>query len=179
MRQIGSDFAQRCQQVVSHLGDILITVVGFFGKRAIQDILHSFNDGDFFIFDITARFHERAGFVIDDCAAHFFIRFTAKGPSARQHFVEQNAGRENIGAMIYFPANRLFGRGGGRRSVGRADFRNFGLMYVLRARVRIIQKFSQTEVQNLDLPAIVHHHVRRFDVAVNDAARVCGGERVA
>ena len=112
--------------------------------------------------------------------AHVNDRFALKSPDSGQHFVKQDAGRENIRAMVGALAFRLFGRGVSRRAVRNSDFRNLGSIRRFTAVfVFVVNQFRQTEIENFRLPAVRHHYVSRFDVAVNDAARVRIGERVA
>ena len=47
----------------------------------------------------------------------------------------------------------------------------------LRRRLRRLD-LREAEVQNFDLTRRRQHHVRRFHVAMDDAGRVCRGERV-
>ena len=51
-------------------------------------------------------------------------------------------------------------------------------MNALVARRLFIEKFGETEIQHLRLSRVRDHHVARFDVAVNDAFGVSGGEGV-
>ena len=84
---------------------------------------------------------------------------------AREALVEHAAERVHIGAAVDLLAADLLGGDviGGAERLGRAE----------RER-RVVEVAAETEVGQVDVPALVEQHVRRLDVAVDEAARVGG-----
>ena len=91
---------------------------------------------------------------------------------AGQELVQDDAGREHVGALVDVAAGDLLGRHVGRRADHRAGLRALGLraVDVLHAR--------DAEVGELGARLRIEHHVRRLDVAMDDAGVVRELERV-
>ena len=106
-------------------------------------------------------------------------------PNARapvDHLVEHGAEAEDVAARIDRAAGRLLRRhvGGGPRDRPRQTQRRIRLARE-RALVRAIlatDALGQPEVEHLDGAVAADHHVGRLEVAMNDALRVRGAERV-
>src|SRR6185369_8712230 len=109
---------------------------------------------------------------------HLDGRLTLKRPSAGQHFVKQHAGRENVGTRIDAISARLFGRGVCGGAIWYADFSDLSVMNSRSSCLFFVEQFCEAEVEYFDLTGWRDHHVAGLDVAMNDAASVCGGECV-
>ena len=94
-----------------------------------------------------------------------------KGAAPRNHFIEHTAKGKDIGPPIHFLARRLFGRHIGHRAENLAR---------LGKRLRQIGfgggggDLGDPEIQDLHQPALRHHNVARFQVAMHDAGGVRG-----
>ncbi len=174
MARVRIDLAQGGAHVVAQFLDPLVTINRVFGERAINDRLQGCEGGRVF----AAFFGERLRRAVQDRVAHLNSRLALKGPDAGEHLVEQHAHGKNVGAMINQVAACLLRRGGSRRAVRHAHFRQVRLMYAFGARGRVVQQLRQAKVEHLSLPVVGNHHVAGFDVAVDDAACVGGGEGV-
>ncbi len=91
----------------------------------------------------------------------------AEGALARQELVEDDAGREQVGATVDGESHDLLGRHVARRAEHRAHLR-----HVRRFDVR------DAEIGDLDAAVLEQDDVGRLDVAVNDAEPVRVAERV-
>src|ERR1051326_1965659 len=108
---------------------------------------------------------------------HIDAVFSLERPLAGQHLIEQNARRKNIGPRIDSFTTGLLRRSVGGRAVRNADFRQIGVMNSA-GDVTLVDELGQTKVKDLDLPGRRDHDVAGFDVSMNDAAFMRGGERV-
>ena len=115
---------------------------------------------------------------MNDGVPHIDRRFTAKWPRAGQHLVKQDARGKDICARIHLVSARLFRRGVCRGAVWHADLRQFSLMNPGGRRFVFIDEFGQSEIEDLYLATVGNHHVAGFNIAMNDAARVCSRERI-
>ena len=127
----------------------------------------------------AARTHLRDRFwlVVQNRMTHLDGSLTLERPCARQHFVKQHARGKDVGARVHSIATRLFRRSVGRGAVRNTDFSDFGVMNAGSACRVFVEEFCESEVEHFHLPARRDHNVTGFDVAMNDAARVCGRER--
>jgi hypothetical protein len=162
------DLAHRGPQVVAHLGDALVALVGLLGERAVEYALDGLGRV------VAAHLADGLGRVVQDRVANLHGRLPLEGPYPREHLVEQHARREDVGAVVYLLARSLLGRGVRGRAVGDAQLGQVNVA----ALHALVQKFGEAEVQDLREPRVRHHHVAGLYVAVDDALRVRGRERV-
>ena len=94
-----------------------------------------------------------------------------RGP-AREHLEQDGAGREQVGARVHRLAEHLLRRHVVRRAHDDARARELGCGVVLAQRRRP----RQAEIEQLHAMRR-QEHVRRLEIAVNDAAAVQRGER--
>src|ERR687883_1639106 len=104
-----------------------------------------------------------------------------EGRAASDALVEQSAEGEEVASGIDGRARRLLRREIERctdhRATARAR-RDHGLrVRVCRLGLLLVDLFSQPEVQDLDLVAMIQHDVRRLDVAMDNALLVRFRER--
>src|SRR6185369_11000155 len=121
---------------------------------------------------------QRLGLIIQHCMTNFDRRFAPERPRTGQHLVKQNARGKDVGACIDTIAAGLLRRRVRGRAVRNTDFSNLCVMNSRRARRFFVEQFCESEVEDFDLTARRDHDVAGFDIAMNDAARVCGGERI-
>ncbi len=99
-------------------------------------------------------------------------RRTVEGARAGEHLVEHGAERKDVGTVIHGRAENLFGRHVAR---GAADLP--GTRLVDRVRLRfgaplLLAQLGDAEIQQFHPPVAGDERVRRFDVAMPDAAPV-------
>ncbi len=115
--------------------------------------------------------------VEDDCGGVSRKRLPPGG-----HLVEHGAAREHIGARVESLAPRLLGRHVGDRSDRGARVRQPGFSDRRRGgrveRSRVVGLLRETEVEKLRLSSFGDEDVRGLQVAVDDAPRVRGFQRV-
>jgi hypothetical protein len=96
---------------------------------------------------------------------------------AGEHLVEHHAEREDVAAHVAGPTHRLFGRhvGDGSHHRARLGHRQ------LRGRFALVgaEALGQPEVENLREAVGRDDHVGRFQIAVEDAARMRFGQAVS
>ena len=102
--------------------------------------------------------------------------YRLRGMASREHLVEENAEREDVGARIDGLALCLLGRHVGRRP-GKVSFTRFGDGGSL-ALHQGSHWFRETEVEHFDPPILGHHDVVGLQIPVNDALGVRGRHRV-
>src|SRR2546427_934310 len=166
----GFDFAKNRAQIIPKLFNFLITIFRFLCQRAIENRLQ--------LRGYASRpcLRQRKWLLMKNGMPNIHASLSLEWPRPCKHFVKQDAGRENICARIDSIAAGLFRRGIRCRSVGNTHFSQIGMMNSPRR--LCIQKFCQSEVENLDLPMSSDDHIAGFYVAMDDAARVGGGQGV-
>ncbi len=97
-------------------------------------------------------------------------------PLASQHLDQDQAEGPNVGPLVHYLSSGLLGTHIGRRAHHDSLARGFqrqrrGLGQFCFRQLRL-QRLGQAEVQHLDLPLEGDLHVRRLQVAVNDALLV-------
>src|ERR1700680_465992 len=102
-----------------------------------------------------------------------------------RHLIEYDPEREEVRARVHRPAQRLL-----RRHVWDGSQSEAGASEIVRGLRDVSEgvatdagfvphaELCQAEVQNLGVPALGDENVRRLNIAVNDAVRVGGVERV-
>ena len=105
-------------------------------------------------------------------------RIAAERPRARRHLVEQRAEAEDVGPRIDRFAFGLLGRHVGRRphDPPLARLQRIGEDGRLRRIERRDREFGQSEIEDLHATVVGHHQVRRLQIAVHDAGRMCLGQ---
>ena len=109
---------------------------------------------------------------IDD----FGRRRSVERHPAGQQFEQDDAQGEQVDAVIDRPSERLLGGHVRDRADDHSRHGHLGLRDVLRGDVR--DELRQTEVEDLDQPALGSHQVCALDIAMHDSARVRFVERV-
>ena len=84
------------------------------------------------------------------------------------HFVEHDAQRKQVAALVQFLAPRLLRRHVNRRSRNHAH-RGQRIFQRLLFRSLVARRFGQTKIEDFGLPALRHKDIGGLDVAVNDA----------
>ena len=98
--------------------------------------------------------------------------------ASREHFIQQNAERENIrSAICWLPADVLRGHVSWSPTKDVLSGRNFSRGLVVDG-VVLRQARRQAEVHDFRVAVLGEHHVRRLEIAVNDAPFVRGVERL-
>ena len=101
--------------------------------------------------------------------------FSLEGPLAAQHLVEHGAERKDVGAMVDGQAAHLLGRHVAERPEhGAGVGLHVGDAGFLRRRRR--DRLGETEVEDLDVIVAPDHDVLGLQIAMDDAARVGGGD---
>ena len=139
----------------------MIALLWFFGERAIEDRLQLPRGAS------GTRFAQRLRLLVQHCMPHVDTRLSLKRPGASQHFVKQNAGRENVRPRIDAFAARLFRSGVCRGAVGNADFSQVSVMNAPGARA-VVDQLGQTEIENFHLARRSDHHVAGCDSGAAD-----------
>jgi hypothetical protein len=101
--------------------------------------------------------------------------FALERALARDHLVEENAERKDIGARIGRLARRLFRCHVAGRAQNPAFTGEIGTRSDRRRRAIGCRRhdLGETEVEHLDDPVVLQHHVRGLEVAVRDTLGVC------
>ena len=116
--------------------------------------------------------------VVQQAGNHLVRRPAAEETPARQHLVEHAAEGEDVAAPVHPSAGHLFGRHvaeGTEHDPGRGLGEGGAVVGELGA-VEALQR--QAEIEDLDRAVRGQEDVLRLEVAVDDAARVRGGEPV-
>jgi hypothetical protein len=119
--------------------------------------------------------------LVDECGKCRGFRVATEWPDAGQHLIEQHTVGEDVGPRIDRQPLGLFGRhvGGGSDDRTLARHRCLDCGHVLAViAIRDSRKFRETKVQNLYTPLWRDHHVAGFEIAMDNAARVRGGDRI-
>ena len=96
------DLLKHLSQLVAKVFHILEAISWLLGECFVDDLLQA-------RWNLTrAQLRNRSRCVVQNCVAHINSRLAAKRPRAGQHFVKQNAEREDISAFIDTIATRLF-----------------------------------------------------------------------
>src|SRR5262245_4984104 len=88
------DIIQKYSQYVTHFSDLLVTIIGILCKSTTHYLLQlrrNWRGPDLI---------ELTGFLVDDLVTDIDSSFSIKWPRAGQHFVQQNARRENVCSFI-------------------------------------------------------------------------------
>ena len=96
---------------------------------------------------------------------------------AGEQFVEDDAERKNVGAVVGRGALKLLGRHVGRRPGNHSRFAETTVWH-LRGVVGRRQARCEAKVHHLDVMVLREHHIGRLEVAVNEPALVCRLERL-
>jgi hypothetical protein len=104
-----------------------------------------------------------------------------EGRFARSHFIEHRAEGENVGTRIEGLTSSLFGRHVRRRAdseagIGEGTFQQCGGIAGSGSFAKRWDQrcgFGQAEIEQLGLPALRHENISGFDVAMDDARRMC------
>ena len=104
--------------------------------------------------------------------------FRKRAP-ARRHLVENAAQRKKITAVIDFFAAHLLGGhvADGAHQQARLGHEADGQGFLATVFRRGIGELGESEVEHLHVAIGGHHHVRGFQIAMNDSGRMGGGER--
>ena len=120
--------------------------------------------------------------IAQDRRAQLGQGFSAKRPPADCELVDQDAEREEIRAAVHgFTLQQLGCHVGGcpEELTGRGSRGlHSGCGTVRRSGIRHACELGQPEVEHFHASFARHHHVRRLQVAMDDAAFVCGDEGV-
>jgi hypothetical protein len=95
-------------------------------------------------------------------------------PLAGSHFVQEHAKREDVSSRVDRLRHQLLGRHIRQRANEQSFARLLGGAV---ARVPGLERLCQTEVEHLHAPVPGDHHVRRFQIAMDDSPRVRCDER--
>ncbi len=101
-----------------------------------------------------------------------------EGAAAGAHFVEENAEGKNVGAMVERAAGDLFRRHVGGCAQDDADLRLCGSHGGVAGGALGVDVFCEAEIEDFDAAVMGDHDVGGFEVAMDDALFVRGGERV-
>jgi hypothetical protein len=120
--------------------------------------------------NIPIRFAQLGRFFLQNRAHRVGGRGAVERPLARQHFVENRAQAENVGARVERLAPDLLRRHVSRRSHHQARFCAAvgGSHQVFRTRIHL-GEFGQPEVENLQPPIFRDEQVLRLQVAVQNS----------
>src|SRR5688500_11353502 len=164
---------QNAAKIVAHLGDLLVTVLGVLLQRLVNYRLQTGRHR------IGPHFGELPRRTVKHLVADVDHRFTLESPDTGKHFVEENAGRENVRAGIGSLAFRLFRRGVSRRAIWNSKLGYLGsiVSFILRG-VFVLKELGEAKIEDLRLPAWRHHHVSGLNVTVNNVFRMRVGERI-
>ncbi len=127
----------------------------------------------------------RRRILIQDAAADGHPATGAEGMAACKRFVENDAERKEVRALVYFLLEQDLRGHIGRRARQAAGVNlqrgrtSGGLGLQGDAFFPAGQQLGHTEIENLDLAGRGEHHVFRLDVAVNNSALVSGDERLS
>src|SRR5262249_40454155 len=109
-------------KIVAELPHLLVAVFGFLGQRLVQNLLQTTRQRAW------PRGCQWLRRIVKDGMADVNCRLSAKRPGSGQHLVQDDAGREYVGAEIDRIPSCLLGGGMSRGSVGNADLSQLGLM---------------------------------------------------
>ncbi len=129
--------------------------------------------------DVVAQLADRPRGVLEDRGEDRQVRVAAEGALAGRDLVEEDAEREDVGAVVDGKALRLLGGHVGDRSHD-APVLGDGAGLARRAvlLVGVVAQLGEAEVEHLDPPVRGEHHVVGLEVAVQDPLAVGGGHRV-
>ncbi len=128
------------------------------------------------------RVHDRPRIAIQDGIEDHGLRVALERATAGGHLIEDRAEREEVGARIGRQPARLLRRhvvdraehGPHRRQVSPRGRRGAGRL----SAGLVVLELRESEVEDLHLAAGGDHHVHRLQVAMDDALRVRGLERI-
>jgi hypothetical protein len=112
--------------------------------------------------------------VVEDGGQRFARRITPEGRVTREHFVQHRANGENVGALVHRAGLDLLGghvAGRANQHAGRRNRQSVGRLAVDANGAQL----RQPEVQNLEVAVGGDKEILGFDVAMNHAQRVRGG----
>ena len=118
-------------------------------------------------------------FPFDDACKRFRDVFAGKRARADQHLVQQTPKRPHIRPPIDCFAARLFRAHVGGSAQNHSHLRHRGcgdgrrLRQPRRHRGRWLHRLRQPEIQHFDRAVLADLHVKRFEVAMDDALFVC------
>src|SRR5215813_13436822 len=167
--QVQRKLAHKTLQFVAHFGHRPEPVARLFGERAVENGLKPRRRVRIYVIN-------RIRFVADYGVQNLNPVAAFERLAARDHFVKHNAEAENIGAVINALARGLLRRPVPYRPVRHPDLRH--RFVEVGAGLFGREHFRQTEIEHFDLSLIADDDVIRFNVAVDDAARVRRGDRV-
>jgi hypothetical protein len=131
---------------------------------------------------VGVELHRRQRLAVQDRVEHHGRRAALERLLARGHLVEHEAEREEVRADVQLLAARLLGRhvghGAHRHAVRGGEDAGFDQARRRVCCVAAASPWPRPKSENLGLLAIGDEDVGRLDVAVQDAARVRGVERV-
>ena len=110
-------------------------------------------------------------------------RLALERAPASEHLVQQRAEREDVRAVIHRLAFRLLGRHVGHGAEdgalgGLRDSRPASSRVAVEALERRRHQLREAEIEHFDDARVGDHHVARLEIAVDDAGRVGGGQRI-
>src|SRR5688500_10620264 len=164
---------QNAAKIVAHLGDLLVTVLGVLLQRLVNYRLQTGRHR------IGPHFGELPRRTVKQLVADVDHRFTLESPDTGKHFVEENAGRENVRAGIGSLAFRLFRRGVSRRAIRNSKLGYLGsiVSFILRG-VFVLKELGEAKIEDLRLPTRRNHQVSGLNVTVKNDLRLRVGERI-
>src|SRR5687768_15226046 len=101
--------------------------------------------------------------------ADVYHSLALKRPDACQHLVEQDARGKDVRPLVSPLATGLLRSGVGRGPIGNSELRDLCPVDALvLLDLFVLQKFSEAEIEDLDLAALGDHHVPGLYVAMDD-----------
>jgi hypothetical protein len=173
----GIEVAPDAMQVGLQLGRGLVPETAVFLERLLQQPAERLRQPG-------GRLRRRGRIPVENGVEHDRRRVALKRQDAGRHLIQDGTEREQIGARVGELAARLLGRHVRHRAQRRArrgqvdPAAGFVRRAGARSRLAGTVDLREPEVEDLHLPARVHEDVRRLDVPVDDALRVCRLERV-